>query len=53
MINARPQITDPVITNPMLDSIMHNNEVEQDLKIALWKAKVYLDYIINDFKEGI
>lgn len=49
MINARPQITDPAITNPMLDPIMRNESVGLDIKISLWQAKVGLDSLINDY----
>lgn len=41
---SHPQLADASVTNPMLDPIMRNPQTDNDIKIALWKAKVRFDY---------
>ena len=51
MLAERPEMAQPSLLNPMLDSIMRNNRVDQDIKIALWNEKVALDDTILMYKE--
>lgn len=46
LLTRCPKILKPSITNPMLDPVMKNPEIDRDVKIALWRAKVRLDYDI-------
>lgn len=48
---SHPQLADASVTNPILDPIMRNNQVDNDIKIALWKAKVRLDYHFIRYKD--
>ena len=49
LIDSHPEIKDASITNKMIDSIMRENTVDPDLRCALWRAKVELDYDLKDF----
>lgn len=51
MLLSHPELKDPAISNPMLDPVMRNAEVDNDIKIALWQAKVRLDSDIRIYKE--
>lgn len=57
LLSRYPQILKPSITNPMLDPVMRNPDINEDVKIALWRAKVRLDsYILtylDDFMEEV
>lgn len=46
LLSSYPKLFKPAITNPMIDPVMNNPEIDQDVKIALWRAKVALDYDI-------
>ncbi|MCM1139314.1 MAG: hypothetical protein NC453_12160 [Muribaculum sp.] len=51
--NDNPHLHNIADYNHLLDSVMRNESVDEDMKIALWKAKVELDYNIHDFEEEI
>lgn len=51
MLFNNPELMEPAITNPMLDPVMKNPEVDKDVKVALWRAKVSLDHHIRAYKE--
>lgn len=50
-LSTHPQLSDPSITNPMLAPVMRNDQIDNDIKIAIWQAKVGLDSDIKVFKE--
>lgn len=51
MLKKHPELADASKTNPMLDAVMRNNNIDSDIKIALWHGKVKLDDGINIFLE--
>lgn len=51
ILATHPQLADASVTNPMLDPIMRNDNIDTDIKIALWRAKVRLDSSIRVYKE--
>ena len=51
MIKKHPELMDASKTNPMLDPVMRNDDINSDLKVALWRGKVALDDDINFFLE--
>ena len=48
---CHPELADPAVTNRMLEHVMKNPEIDKDIKVALWTAKVSLDYRIRTYKE--
>lgn len=48
---CHPELADPAVTNQMLEQVMRNAEVDKDVKITLWRAKVALDYHIIKYNE--
>lgn len=46
LLSSYPKLLKPAITNMMIDPVMRNPEIEKDVKMALWHAKVALDYDI-------
>lgn len=52
---CNPELAEPAITNPMLDPVMRNEQIDMDVKIALWRAKVSLDHHIKkeDYPDGM
>lgn len=51
MLCSHPELAEASITNPMLDTVMRNEEIDMDIKIALWRGKVQLDSSIKVYKE--
>lgn len=55
LLSRYPKILKPSVTNHMLEPVMSNSEIDRDVKIALWRAKVTLDHDIltylDHFKE--
>lgn len=51
MLLCHQELEDPAITNPMMEPVMRNPEVDKDVKAALWRAKVSLDSHIRTYKE--
>lgn len=51
ILSTHTQLADASITNPMLDPVMRNDQINKDIKIALWQAKVGLDSDIKVYKE--
>lgn len=41
-----PEFGNPAVTNAMLEPIMGNPEIAEEIKRALWTAKVYLDSML-------
>lgn len=46
LLSMYPEILKPSVTNHMLEPVMSNSEIDRDVKIALWRAKVSLDHDI-------
>ena len=51
MLYNRPELRNTSSVNQLLDSVMGNNDVATDIKIALWNAKVLLDNHIKVYQE--
>ena len=49
LIASHPEVKVASTTNKMIDFIMRDNTIDQDLRCALWHAKVQLDYDLQDF----
>lgn len=49
LLSSYPKLLKPTITNMMIDPVMRNPEIDKDVKIALWLAKVHLDYQILSY----
>ena len=48
-----PQLANSVAFNHLLDPVMRNTNVSEDLKMAIWRAKVSLDANVRLFSEYI
>ena len=53
LLSKYPKLLKPAITNPMLEPVMRNPEIDKDVKIALWQTKVALDYDILKYFDKI
>ena len=52
LLADHPEVGDAAVTNPMLDPVMRNNEVDIDIRKALWRGKLNLDDEILGYNEG-
>lgn len=51
LLYSNQELADPSITNSMLEPVMRNEQLDEDIKRALWRAKVSLDRHIKIYKE--
>ena len=51
LLSSHQEVGDAAITNPMLDLVMRNNEVDIDVRKALWRGKLNLDDKILGYNE--
>lgn len=52
-LNNYPQLANAADYNNILDTVMRNTNVSEDIKIALWQAKVSLDDNVGMFIQDI
>lgn len=52
MLSDYPQLANAADFNPILDPVMRNADVAEDIKIALWKAKVTDDSVRRFMEEN-
>lgn len=51
IVYSDPVMEDAEATNRLLISLMNDENIDRDLKIALWRAKVSLDLSIKIYRE--